>query len=124
MSSLDLHLGSRRKTRATNNSKAISLSSYASLSQDEKNLCYPIYSSYRTKKVRDYHECECCDHRQFLGWIEEKVPTGEVVEYRMRSGVGALTIADVTPQIVNTINDSTSLLDRIVSSNKPWGMKR
>ena len=57
-------------------------SKYENMSEREQYYYSPVYAKYKSKKIRSYNECECCGHKEFMGWDVEKTPIGEPVGYK------------------------------------------
>jgi len=55
---------------------------YAKLTECEQYYYVPIWKEHSYKKVREYLECDCCGHKEFIGWVERKTPIGEPYGYK------------------------------------------
>lgn len=87
---------------------------------DEEHQYYyrPEWREYRTRKVRDYSECECCGNREFLGWIEEQTPIGDPYRYvYQRPFVPFGAAKAMTAKMVDTLNESNVLTMRLMNKS-------
>jgi hypothetical protein len=69
----------------------LTLDEYAVLEDDQKDYYKPVYASYKTKKRREYGDCEYGE-RHFLGWEEYRVGVGEPISWEYVGFFGAIEI--------------------------------
>lgn len=60
--------------------KPITPEEYAKLKSMDRLGWSPEYVGYKTKKVRDYDECDM-GYSHFAGWVERTFPIGEPIRY-------------------------------------------
>lgn len=93
----------------------ITYKAFVGLSEDEQFFYDPRYKSYKTKKVRSYETCDL-GHSHFMGWVEESTPVGEPYMYVRDNSLIRQTAKLIQPKIIEAINQSNVLTQRILSS--------
>lgn len=63
--------------------KTITLEEYEKLKGIDRIDWQPVYAGYKIKKERSYSECDCCGHREFVGWVERSYPIGKPLHYEL-----------------------------------------
>lgn len=82
----------------------VTLKQYAKLG-DRQKYYEPLYAKYRTKKIRDYDECD-----NFAGWKPIQIGIGDPIAYEYVSYWAARTI--------DQLNSSNVLTERILNRKK------
>jgi hypothetical protein len=97
----------------------LSSEKYAELSSDEQFFYDPLYKKYKTKKVRDYQDCDL-GHTHFMGWVEVRTPIGEPISYVRDNSLTRQTMKLMKPKIVDSLLESNVLMSRILSKPDKW----
>lgn len=88
---------------------------YEKLTDEERYPYSPDYLKYRTVKVRNYSECDCCGHKEFMGWVEEQIPIGEPYRYVWRR---PFLPYGVTNRLMDQILNSNVIATRILGNKE------
>lgn len=87
--------------------QTLTVDEYTALDGKKKRYYNPVYGSYKTKKRREYGECEYGE-RHFLGWEEYRVGVGEPISWEYVGYFGAVMIEQIL--------DGSLLRDRMIAS--------
>lgn len=95
--------------------KNLTIAEYEALDYDHQLGWWPRYKAWRTKKIREYADCDWSRH--FLGWEEIQVPVGPILDYYWRKPtVTEQTMHMMQPRIVDELLKSSVLSARIIGS--------
>lgn len=93
---------------------AITPEKYKSLTEREQYYWTPEWKEHTYKKIREYSECNCCGHREFMGWKKVGTPIGEPWRYvEYHPFLPYVAQKAINDSVINSINNTNIITKRI-----------